>query len=368
MAPPAARDSAYMRRAVALARRGWGQTAPNPLVGAVLVRDGRVVGEGWHARFGGEHAEAAALRVAGERARGATAYVSLEPCAHHGKTPPCADALVAAGVARVVFATADPHDSARGGAERLRRAGVIVEQGVEERRARELNAPFLHAQRSDRPWVTLKLALSLDGAVADAAGQSRWITGPRSRREVHRMRAGHDAVAVGIGTALADDPMLTVRGVRAPRVPPLRVVFDRAARLPSESALARTAREVPAAIVTAPGESGAAARLAALGVQVIEAPDLPGALAALRARGVHSLLVEGGARLAGALLGQALVHRLVIFRGPVLLGPGAIPAFAALPSASLESAGHYTLLEHRRMGEDTMTTYAPPGEACSPGW
>lgn len=367
MAPPAARDSAYMRRAIALARRGWGQTAPNPLVGAVLVRDGQVVGEGWHARYGGEHAEAAALRVAGERARGATAYVSLEPCAHHGKTPSCADALVAAGVSRVIFATADPHDAAQGGAERLRRAGVLVEQGVEERRARELNAPFLHAQRSDYPWVTLKLALSLDGAVADAAGQSRWITGSRSRREVHRLRAGHDAVAVGIGTALADDPMLTVRGVRAPRVPPLRVVFDRAARLPSESALARTAREIPTAIVTALGESGAAVHLTALGVLVIEAPDLPGALTALRERGVHSLLVEGGARLAAALLDQALVHRLVIFRGPVLLGSGAIPAFAALPSASLESAGRYILLEQRRMGEDTMTTYAPPGKACSPG-
>src|SRR5215208_4872624 len=247
--PAQSRDSAYMRRALSLARKGWGQTAPNPMVGAVVVRDGAVVGEGFHRRFGGPHAEVEALRAAADRARGATVYVSLEPCNHHGKTPPCTEALLAAGVARVVCATRDPNPPAGGGVERLRAAGVEVAVGVEESAARELNAPFLHAFVSDRPWVTLKVAVSLDGALADAARSRGWLTNERSRREVHRLRAGHDAVGVGVGTAAADDPALTVRGVRPPRVPPRRVVFDRLARLPVHGQLARTARAVPVTVV-----------------------------------------------------------------------------------------------------------------------
>jgi diaminohydroxyphosphoribosylaminopyrimidine deaminase/5-amino-6-(5-phosphoribosylamino)uracil reductase len=195
--PPAvdARDSAFMRRALDLAARGWGQTAPNPMVGAVVVRDGVVVGEGYHARYGGDHAEIAALRAAGGLARGATVYVSLEPCAHHGKTPPCADALIAAGVARVVAAADDPNAKAGGGADRLRAAGVDVDVGVEEDAARELNAPFFHAFASaDRPWVIVKLALSVDGAIADARRSAGWLTGPEARREAHALRARHDAV------------------------------------------------------------------------------------------------------------------------------------------------------------------------------
>ncbi|MGH7632905.1 MAG: bifunctional diaminohydroxyphosphoribosylaminopyrimidine deaminase/5-amino-6-(5-phosphoribosylamino)uracil reductase RibD, partial [Gemmatimonadaceae bacterium] len=212
-----------MRRALALARRGWGQTAPNPLVGAVIVRDGRTVGEGYHARYGAPHAEIMALRAAGEGARGATMFVTLEPCAHHGHTPPCADALLAAGIVRVVVAARDPNPVAAGGVERLQAAGVTVDVGLEGAVAQEMNAAFLHAFSAIRPWVTLKLAVSLDGAIADAAGRSRWITGERARRVVHRLRAQSDAIAVGIGTVLADDPALTVRDAPAPRVAPLRV-------------------------------------------------------------------------------------------------------------------------------------------------
>ena len=349
-----------MRRALALARKGWGQTAPNPLVGAVVVREGEVVGEGFHTRFGAAHAEIEALRAAGDCAAGATAYVTLEPCAHTGKTPPCADALVAAGVARVVIAVRDPNPTAAGGVERLRAAGIEVLTGVEESGARELNAPFFHTFAGQRPWITLKLAVSLDGALADATGHSRWITGDASRRAVHEIRAGSDAIGVGIGTALADDPSLTVRDVPAPRVPPTRVVFDRAARLSVSSVLARTAREVPTLVVA---ESPPAARVAALetlGVRVVQATSLRAALDALGASGIRSLLVEGGARLAGALIGTGLVDRLVIFQGSAIFGAGALGAFAFVPPTEVERAPGWRALERREIGADTMTVYAPP--------
>jgi diaminohydroxyphosphoribosylaminopyrimidine deaminase/5-amino-6-(5-phosphoribosylamino)uracil reductase len=324
-----------MRRALRLARRGWGRVAPNPLVGAVLVRDGEVVGEGWHAEFGGPHAEVHALAAAGDRARGATAYVTLEPCNHHGKRGPCSEALLAAGVARVVVAIADPHAVAAGGIGRLRAAGVEVTVGVEARRARELAAPFLHDVTGGvLPWTTLKLALSIDGAVADHTRGPGWLTGAESRRAVHRLRAGHDAVAVGIGTALADDPALTVRDVRAPRVAPLRVVFDRAARLPLGSRLVRSARDVPVAVICAtdaPAERTAA--LDAAGVRVLPADGLADGLRVLRRdHGVRALFVEGGARLSGALWAADLVDRLVTFQAPVVLGEGAVRAFDGAPA------------------------------------
>jgi diaminohydroxyphosphoribosylaminopyrimidine deaminase/5-amino-6-(5-phosphoribosylamino)uracil reductase len=349
-----------MRRALSLARRGWGQTAPNPMVGAVVVRDDAVVGEGYHARFGGDHAEVAALRAAGEHSLGATVYVTLEPCAHFGKTPPCVDALIAARVGRVVIAARDPNPTAGGGLERLRAAGIAVETGVEEERARELNAPFFNAFVSARPWVTLKLALSIDGAIADAHGRSKWITGPRSRRAVHRLRAGHDAIAVGIGTVLADDPSLTVRGVRAPRVAPRRIVFDRRLRIPVDAQLVRTASEVPT-LVVADAETAEPTRVAALersGVEVVHAASMDDALAQLRARDIRSLLVEGGARLAGVLLERAAVDRLIIFRAPVWLGAGALNAFAYAPSVGLGSAPRLAILEQRQFGDDAMTVYA----------
>src|SRR5438067_1378647 len=208
---------AFMRRALDLARNGWGQTAPNPMVGAVVVRDGHIVGEGFHVRYGEPHAEVVALRAAGDRARGATLYVSLEPCRHHGKTPPCTDVILAAGVTRVVFAIADPTETAGGGAALLRAKGVDVERGVLQADARELNAAFFHAATSDLPWTTLKLAVSIETAIANERGTTSWLTSAQSRAEVHRMRAGSDAIGVGIGTILVDDPQLDVRDAPAPR-------------------------------------------------------------------------------------------------------------------------------------------------------
>ena len=379
MAPASARerdDRAWMRRALVLARRGWGHTAPNPMVGAVVVRDGVAVGRGFHARLGEAHAEVVALQDAGERARGATVYVTLEPCNHHGKTPPCVDALIGAGVQRVVAAVRDPGRDSGGGAERLRAAGIDVEFGVEETAARELNAPFFFdASGAQRPWVTLKLAMSLDGAIAgapvapsvpDAPGTSvaaplahvstappRWLTGEAARTYVHRLRAQSDAIAVGIGTAIADDPLLTVRHGRRPRMAPLRVVFDRAARLPLRSRLVRTARKVATLVMTGQPDADVVRALEAKGVLIERAPDLLSQLELLHRRGVRSLLVEGGSAIAGALLAAKAVDRLIIFQAPVLLGAGAIPAFAGVGEFT-----RFTVIERREFGGDLMTVYA----------
>jgi diaminohydroxyphosphoribosylaminopyrimidine deaminase / 5-amino-6-(5-phosphoribosylamino)uracil reductase len=352
-------DGAWMRRALALAERGWGQTAPNPMVGAVVVRDDVVVGEGWHTRYGEAHAEVEALRAAGERARGATMYVTLEPCAHHGRTPPCTDAILGAGIRRVVAAVADPNPVASGGAKRLREREVDVTVGVEAEGARELNAAFLHGIASDRPFVRLKLALSLDGALADATRRTEWLTGEEARLEVHRLRAGSDAVAVGIGTALADDPLLTVRDVPPPRIPPLRIVFDTSARLPLDSRLVRSAREVPVLMVCWAPDPRHAAALEQAGVELLHAASLPHALRALRARGVGSILVEGGAGLATSLVQEALVDRLVIFRAPILLGAGSLNAFGGLPAGTITGVPRWRVVQGRRFGDDEMTVYKP---------
>lgn len=345
-----------MRRALELAARGWGQVAPNPLVGAVVVRDAEVVGEGFHTAYGEPHAEVEALRHAGERARGATLYVTLEPCAHHGKTPPCTDAIRAAGVRRVVFASADPNPRAAGGGALLGAAGVQVHSGVEEAAAADLNAAFFHrVAGADRPWTELKLALSLDARLADRHGRSAWITGDAARAEVHRMRAGHDAVAVGIGTALADNPRLTVRGAVTPRIAPVRVVFDRSLRLPCESVLSRTANEAPVWVVCGPGaDAGRGSRLEATGVRVLYAADLPDALRQLRREGVTSLFCEGGAGIAAALLGARLVNRLHLFYAPLFLGPRGIDAFAGLPSPTISEAVRWRHLRSRSFGPDTL--------------
>ncbi len=363
-------DREYMRRALALAERGWGQTAPNPMVGAVVVAGARAVGEGFHARFGDAHAEVVALREAGEAANGATLYVSLEPCAHHGKTPPCAVAIVRAGIGRVVAAVRDPSREASGGFDKLRAAGVAVElSAIDERDAAiELNAPFFHAQASTRPWVTLKLAVSADDRIANASPDQRWITGESSRAEVHRLRANSDAIAVGIGTVLADDPALTVRGVPAPRVAPRRVVFDSQARTPLESVLVRTAADVPTTVVARPGaDASAIGALASQGVDVIEAADLEAALVRLREGGVRSLFVEGGARLAGSFLERSLADRLIIFRSPTTVGEGHAPgAFDFAPAGFAASLDRTRVVDRRPFGDDTMTIYALREVACSP--
>jgi diaminohydroxyphosphoribosylaminopyrimidine deaminase/5-amino-6-(5-phosphoribosylamino)uracil reductase len=324
------------------------------MVGAVVVRDGVVVGEGFHARYGEVHAEISALAAAGDRARGATIYVTLEPCNHHGKQPPCVDALIAAGIAHVVAATPDPNPVANGGAERLRAAGISVEFGVEAEAALELNAPFYFAARgASRPWITLKLAISLDGAIAGPPGAPRWLTGEKARRYVHRLRANHDAIAVGIGTALADDPALTVRHGKRPRIAPTRVVFDRSARLPLKAALVKSSKRTPTVIVTSDCSVPAAVALEAKGVGLLEAPSLAAALASLRGVGLRSLFVEGGATLAGALLNAGFVDRLIIFQAPVLLGQGALSAWTGAPSIEW-----LRIVERQSFDDDAMTVYA----------
>lgn len=354
-------DAIFMRRALSLATNGWGQTAPNPMVGAVVVRDGVVIGEGWHTRFGAPHAEIEALRAAGDAARGATMVVTLEPCNHQGKTPPCTDALVAAGIRRVVAATADPNPVAQGGAARLREHGVEVHIGVEEAAARELNASFFHALASPRSFVQLKLALSLDGALTDHTRQRGWLTREAARREVHRLRAGADGIAVGIGTVRADDPLLTVRDVaEAPRILPARIVFDTSARLPLTSKLVQTVREQPTIVVCWAPDPAHAAALEHAGVTLVHAASLADALVALRDAGIRSLLVEGGAALASSFLQEALVDRLIIFRAPLILGGNALNAFAGLLPVTLGEARRWRVIDARRFGDDEMTVYAPP--------
>jgi diaminohydroxyphosphoribosylaminopyrimidine deaminase/5-amino-6-(5-phosphoribosylamino)uracil reductase len=356
-------DREWMRRALALAPRGWGRVAPNPMVGCVLVRDGAVVGEGWHTEYGRPHAEREALAAAGDAARGATAYVTLEPCSHFGKTPPCTDGLIEAGVRRAVFAAYDPNPKAAGGGEVLRAAGIDVTGGVEERAARDGNAVFFHAHSAEgqrRPFVALKLALSLDARIADRERRSVWITGDEARAETHRLRTGFDAVAVGIGTALADDPRLTARGSVVPRIPPARVVFDRALRLPLDSNLVRTAREILVIAVgaeDAPGERREA--LEAAGVRVLTSADgLERTLETLREAGIRSMFVEGGAEIAGALLRAGLVDRLYLFYAPVLLGPDALSPFAALESPPIAGAPRWRRVAAESFGADTLVTLA----------
>jgi len=347
-----------MRRALDLARRGWGQTAPNPMVGAVVARDGKIVGEGFHARYGAEHAEPVALDAAAERARGATLYVTLEPCTHEGKRPPCTPRVIASGVSRVVIATLDPNPLAGGGARALRAAGIDVSVGVEEDDARELNAPFLHRFTSDRPWTALKLALSRDGAIANASRTPRWLTGEESRREVHRQRAGADAIAVGIGTVLADDPLLTVRGVEPPRVAPARVVFDRGARLPPGSRLMQSLGEARLIVVTDGSSAERESRLERSGATIVRAAGTTEALRALKEMGIDSLYVEGGAGLAAELLDTGSVDRLIIFQSPVVLGAGALGAFDRSRSFTLGETPPCRIVRQRRFGDDDMTIYA----------
>jgi len=353
------RDAEYMRRALFLAQQGWGQTAPNPMVGAVVVRDGVVVGEGFHARFGEPHAEVVALKAAGERAKGATMYVTLEPCNHFGKTPPCTEAIIAARVGRVVIAAADPTALAGGGARYLADYGVQVDFGVEEAAALELNAPFFFAATNpDRPWVTLKLALSSDGKMNDPSGETRWISNEQSRQEVHRLRANVDAIAVGLGTVKADDPQLTARGTIKARIPPLRIVFDRDAQTPLESKLVRTARGTPTAIFS---HHPPVPRLAALhnaGVDVFEAEDLSAALAALRGFDIQHLLVEGGARVADEFLERKLVDRLIIFQSPMSLGTDALSPFQGSRTDFRQWLASLPIIRRAEFGEDVMSVYA----------
>jgi diaminohydroxyphosphoribosylaminopyrimidine deaminase / 5-amino-6-(5-phosphoribosylamino)uracil reductase len=346
-----------MRRALRLAARAAGETNPNPLVGCVIVRDGRVVGEAAHARAGEAHAEVVALEAAGPAARGATLYVNLEPCSHHGRTPPCAPRVAAAGVARVVVALRDPNPRVDGrGLALLRRAGVRVETGLLAAEAALLNERFLVAARERRPFVLLKAALTLDGRIATARGESKWITSARARAAARRLRRLHDGVLVGIGTVLADDPLL----LPSPRTrrPFHRVVLDSRLRLPPGSRLLRDAPRHPVWVVTTSRHARRRATLEAAGARVLVAPSRAGrvplrwAVRRLFAEGLWSLMVEGGAEALGGFLAAGLFDQVVLFRAPLLLGGrGSLPAFGGKNPASLASAR--VLAPHpRREGVD----------------
>ena len=310
-----------MAHAIDLARRGWGRTFPNPMVGAVVAHGDQVVGSGAHTEFGGPHAEAVALAAAGAAARGATLYVTLEPCAHTGKQPPCTAAVTAAGIARVVVSMRDPDPVAKGGAEQLRSAGIAVDVGVMQAEAARLNFRFVKRLQPDaRPFVAIKLAVTMDGFIADSTGTSRWIAGEAARDWVHWLRAGFAAIAVGGDTAVADHARLTVRGAITPRESPVRVVFDRGGRVQPDHPLFRDIATAPVLLIV--GHAVAADRreaLASAGAAVISSDSLPDGLSQLRARGIDSLLVEGGGRLAGALLGLGLVDRVYQIQSPAWL-------------------------------------------------
>lgn len=343
-----------MQRALALAWRGWGRVAPNPMVGCVLLKDGAVAGEGWHAEYGQVHAERMALDAAGARARGATAVVTLEPCGHQGKQPACTNALLERGVARVVFGAADPNPEAAGGVERLRAAGVLVAGGILADAVQRQDPAFFHRFRvPDRPWTVLKLAVSLDARIADATGRSRWISGPEAREWVHWLRAGMDAIAVGGATVRADDPSLTVRGPVTPRVPPRRVVFAGGGELPARAAVLEAGPAGAPLLIAAPGHPQAGAWRAS-GAEVVEAASLGEAMRQLRAHGVASLLVEGGGRLAGALLAEGLVDRCCLVQAPRFLGAAGVPAVAGWPGPALEEATPWVVVERRALGTDTL--------------
>ncbi|MTJ82402.1 MAG: bifunctional diaminohydroxyphosphoribosylaminopyrimidine deaminase/5-amino-6-(5-phosphoribosylamino)uracil reductase RibD [Telmatospirillum sp.] len=350
-----------MRAALALARRGLGQTWPNPSVGCVLVAGGRVVGRGWTAKGGRPHAETRALAMAGEAARGATAYVTLEPCSHRGKTGPCADALIAAGVSRVVVSLEDPDPRVSGrGLQRLSRAGVEVCLGICAEAAAEINAGFFQRVLKGRPLVTWKVASSLDGRIATHTGESKWITGPAARDAGHRLRAENDAILVGSATAVVDNPELTCRLPGLSDRSPVRVVIDGHLRLPLTSKLVSTASDLPTWVITR--EDADPDRFEAYrdcGVTVIPVPlsgggriDLGAAMAELGQRGLTRILVEGGAHLAAALLRADLVDRVAWFRAPLLLGGDALPAAVSFGIDQLAQAPRFTRLSVADMAGD----------------
>ena len=367
-------DEQWMAAAVTRASGARRRTAPNPWVGCVLVRDGVVVGEGATEPPGGPHAEAVALAAAGDAARGATAYVTLEPCSHHGRTPPCADALIAAGVTRVVVACTDPDPQVAGrGLDRLRAAGVDVTVGVQADAVALQLAPYLHHRRTGRAYCLVKTALSLDGRTAAADGSSQWITGPDARADAHGLRADSQAVVVGSGTALADHPALTVRDVHpGPEHPPLRVLLDARGRVPAAGPLFDAA--APTLVVTTDlADPAAVEAWTAAGAKVEVVPDaagkvdLPAVLALLGAHGVLQAMVEGGAALHGALLAAGLVDRLSVYVGATLLGTGAKPGLDWPGPASITTAPRLRLVEVRTLGDDVRLDYVPadadPGRA-----
>ncbi len=359
-----AADHEYMARALRLAERGLYTTDPNPRVGCVIVAGGRIVGEGWHERAGEPHAEVHALRAAGAAARGATAYVTLEPCAHHGRTAPCTEALVTAGVARVVAALPDPNPSvAGGGMPQLAAAGIETATGLLAAPAEALNAGFLRRVRGGRPWLRVKLAASLDGRTAMASGESRWITGAAARTGVHRWRARSSAVLTGIGTVPADDPRLTARGLDAPVLQPRRYVVDPDLRLPATAALVKDGGEVTVYCCRPERERERQRQLEAAGVMVRTVAmdeagrvDLPAMLADMRADELNEILVEAGPTLAGALLEAGVVDELLLYQALHLLGDRGRPLVFLREMERMAERRRLRLVDVRRVGEDLRLT------------
>ena len=367
-----AADRSWMSRALMLAERGLYTTEPNPRVGCVLVVDGEVVGEGWHVRAGEGHAEVNALAQAGESARGATAYVTLEPCSHFGKTPPCADALIKAGVARMVAAMQDPNPQVAGnGLQRLREAGIEVECGLLEDQARALNPGFIKRMQQGLPWVRVKLAMSLDGRTAMASGESKWITGPSARADVQRLRARSGAVVSGADSVLLDDSALTVRASELGLPPdeaaaaaerqPLRVLIDSLRRVPLEQ---RFFREAGPTLVISTSAEQAADDYLAVGSELLAVPgadgkvDLHAVLRTLAERGCNEVLVEAGAGLSGAFWRAGLVDELIVYMAPRLLGSQARPLMQ-LPFESMSEAMDVAVTDMRAIGQDWRITARP---------
>ena len=361
---PDARDQDFMRRALQLARNGLYTTHPNPRVGCVLVKDDTIVGEGWHRRTGEPHAEIHALHAAGDQARGATAYITLEPCCHHGRTPPCTNALLAAGIGRVVVAMEDPSASVAGnGLAQLRATGVTVETGMLEHEARDLNPGFILRMTEGRPWVRCKLAMSLDGRTALASGESQWITGIEARHDVHKLRATSSAIMTGVGTILADNPSLNVRLGEASVRQPLRVVLDSELKTPAQAKILALPGDV--LIMTAVSDAERQARLQAAGADVIILPrtdiglDLHAVLMELARRQINEVHLECGATLAGAMLQAGLLDELIIYMAPLLLGDSARGLFHLPDIQHMHERISLTIIDIRPIGQDWRITARP---------
>jgi diaminohydroxyphosphoribosylaminopyrimidine deaminase/5-amino-6-(5-phosphoribosylamino)uracil reductase len=361
-------DIVYMQQALRLAREGMGFVSPNPLVGCVIVKDGEVVGQGYHQRFGGPHAEVHALQAAGRRARGAVLYVNLEPCCHTGKTPPCVDAILDAGVGRVVAAVHDPNPLvAGGGVARLQQAGLAVTVGVCEAEARELNEAFYKYVTTGRPFVTLKCAMSLDGKIATRTGASQWITSPLARQEVHRLRHASDAILVGIGTVLQDNPLLTTRLPDQQGVNPLRVIVDSTLRLPAQARVATVTSDCRTLVATTARAAPAQQRrLAEQGLEIVVLPayddgrvDVEALLAYLGQRQIASVLVEGGASLNATLLQRRLIDKVLCFIAPKIIGGDGLSVIGACGIERMDQVIGLRASSGRSVGEDFLVQAYP---------
>lgn len=356
-------DQDYMARAISLAKRGEGWTNPNPMVGAVIVKNGKIIGEGYHARYGGLHAERNAIRSLSEPAKGATLYVTLEPCCHYGKTPPCTDAVAEQGISRVVIGSKDPNPKVAGkGAAILRAAGIQVEEGFMREECDRLNPVFFHYITTKRPYVVMKYAMTLDGKIATRTGASKWITGEAARKTVQDMRHRYMGIMAGIGTVLADDPMLNVR--MEGKKSPVRIICDSHLRIPPDSRICRTARDYPTIVACGAADPEVAARLKDIGIQVISVPDSQGRadlkklMEELGNRKIDSILLEGGGRLNESALRAGIVQEIKVFVAPKLFGGSAAGSPVTGPGVALpDDAWKVSLEAVSRTGEDLLLEY-----------